>query len=137
MACWPAGIVARLVVQDGTTTNANPFVNGQQWNISAVRPAYLQDLRSYNGSVIPFFVHIAVGSVNHVAWDAKVPLATFPYGSVVEMTLEGTPVHPFHLHVWHMQVLPLALAAVQWGWLMAFSLFLCISANGCDVCIMG
>jgi FtsP/CotA-like multicopper oxidase with cupredoxin domain len=70
------------------------------------RPASLQNLTfatvpDLNRNVS---FHMSYDSINDMSWDPSTPLATIGYDEVHEWTLVGTSGHPFHLHLYHMQV---------------------------------
>ena len=92
-------LVAELIVGDIET---NPF-NLQDWIPD--RPASLQDTRSL---VIPeenkFIVDISRDSINGLHWDSRIPQAVIAYGAVHEWSISDSIDHPFHLHLYHMQV---------------------------------
>ena len=68
------------------------------WSASSPRPDYLRDLRN----VTPDANYTMV--VHAMVWDAATPNHTLVYDSVQEWTIEASAFHPFHLHVFHMQV---------------------------------
>ena len=43
--------------------------------------------------------------VNNVDWDPNVPLRDILFDTIQEWTLKNTGNHPFHIHVYHMQVI--------------------------------
>lgn len=69
------------------------------------RPDLLKDILS---EVVPeenkFEVKLGFDYVNDVMWSASDPIATIAYNQVHEWTLLETELHPFHLHMYHMQV---------------------------------
>ena len=98
---WGGGQVATLITTVGTITAATPYANGGAWLPS--RPLYLQDLRSATvGNT--YDISMSAAQINGKRWDMNVPLATMQYDVVQEWTISGTGAHPFHLHIYHMQV---------------------------------
>eukprot|EP00004_Rigifila_ramosa_P028489 TRINITY_DN968_c1_g1_i8.p1 TRINITY_DN968_c1_g1~~TRINITY_DN968_c1_g1_i8.p1 ORF type:complete len:471 (+),score=91.80 TRINITY_DN968_c1_g1_i8:56-1468(+) len=94
--------VTSIVATTGTPSAATPWdPTGAAW--TPVRPYYLRDLRSesFDGSLT---LQITANSIGGKSWNADVPLSTVAYGSVQEWTLQSTNVHPFHLHLYHMQI---------------------------------
>ena len=81
---------------DGT----NPL---QEW--IPQRPYALQDLRDFT---VPddhtLEIKLGYDYVNGEKWDPETPLATIEYDSVYEWVLHQTAKHPFHIHLYHMQV---------------------------------
>ena len=47
-------------------------------------------------------------TINGQTWDAAVPLETIDYGDISQWTIRGSGGHPFHLHLYHMQVRQIA-----------------------------
>ena len=43
--------------------------------------------------------------INGQNWDPLSPMDYFTYGNVHEWTISGSGLHPFHLHVYHMQTI--------------------------------
>jgi hypothetical protein len=80
----------------------NPYVM-EEW--VPVRPAALQSLM---GLSVPanntLTVRLGYDYVNDLQWDPAIPIATIAYNEVYEWTLLQTAIHPFHLHLYHMQV---------------------------------
>jgi hypothetical protein len=52
-----------------------------------------------------FSITLGFDYVNDQQWDPATPMATIPYNQVHEWTLEQTSRHPFHIHLYHVQVL--------------------------------
>ena len=70
-----------------------------------VRPYALADLLN---ETVPqentFTVTLGYDHVNSLQWNPAIPVATIGYNQVHEWTLRGTAEHPFHLHLYHMQI---------------------------------
>ena len=69
------------------------------------RPYALQDLRNFDvpdGNTLE--IKLGYDYVNGKKWDPETPLATIDYDSVHEWVLHQTAKHPFHIHLYHMQV---------------------------------
>lgn len=69
------------------------------------RPHALQDLRNLavpDGNTLE--IKLGYDYVNGKKWDPETPLATIDYDSVHEWVLHQTAKHPFHIHLYHMQV---------------------------------
>jgi suppressor of ftsI len=105
--------VATIKVSSNNTTSseaaatATPFEKGQNhWTSS--RPPYLADLRE-----LPVDDTLAITmsetAINQMPFSLETPLCNpngqdFKYNSVVEWTLLSTTSHPFHSHMYPMQV---------------------------------
>ena len=69
------------------------------------RPDSLQNLLSLSlpeGNTLT--LRLGYDYVNDQRWDPENPIATIAYNQVHEWTLLQTILHPFHLHLYHMQV---------------------------------
>ncbi len=95
--------VANIVVGGTTDTSVNPYAeNGvSQW--SALRPGYLRDLR---GELLGDSEKIRMGarSVLGSKFDGLTPNLVKDANGVQEWSLNGATNHPFHLHIYHVQV---------------------------------
>ena len=70
-----------------------------------VRPYALQDLRELPVPADNYFsIKLGYDYVNSVKWDPLVPLKTIAFDSVHEWVIHQTAQHPFHLHLYHMQI---------------------------------
>jgi FtsP/CotA-like multicopper oxidase with cupredoxin domain len=77
---------------------------GGTW--SAVRPAYLTDLRART-DVEERPISMGARTINGSKWDPDVPTFSIPAGSdglVQQMRIRGATQHPYHQHVYHMQM---------------------------------
>jgi suppressor of ftsI len=70
---------------------------------SATRPVYLQDLRTAT-DVSAENVDIGNRGINGSKYNIDVPTFTLPASDIQEWDIKGASRHPFHLHVYHMQV---------------------------------
>jgi len=106
--------VANILVngQQGNQA-AHPFVENQDGSInteatwSAERPLYLRDLRFLNGEPVNTeTVNMGARTINGSKFDMMNP--TFAYdateNAIQDWTLKGARNHPFHLHIYHVQV---------------------------------
>ena len=81
---------------------SNPYVM-EEW--IPERPYAFRDLRTLevpDGNT--FSVRLGYDYVNDEQWDPDVPIATIGFDQVHEWTLRQTVSHPFHIHLYHMQV---------------------------------
>ena len=74
---------------------------GGTW--SAQRPGYLSDLRAET-NVENRSVNMGARTINGSKWDPDVPTFTIPVGAVQELTIKGATQHPYHQHVYHVQM---------------------------------
>lgn len=69
------------------------------------RPYSIKDM---SNETVPdankFSVSLGFDYVNNEQWNATVPLATIAWDQVHEWTLYQTKLHPFHLHMYHLQI---------------------------------
>ncbi len=84
--------------------NVGPWANGATGGTwSAARPAYLRDLRGVN-PVERRSVNMGARTINGSKWDPDVPTFTIPTGAVQELRIKGATQHPYHQHVYHVQM---------------------------------
>jgi FtsP/CotA-like multicopper oxidase with cupredoxin domain len=74
---------------------------GGTW--SAVRPAYLRDIRGET-NVENLSINMGARTISGSKWDPDVPNFQIPAGSVQELRIKGATQHPYHQHVYHMQM---------------------------------
>lgn len=94
--------VANVVVQGTANASPSPYnTNGSTW--ISQRPGYLRDLR---GASLAHSETINMGArtINGSKWDHHVPNFTLQTNGVQEFNLKGATNHPFHLHIYHVQV---------------------------------
>ncbi len=95
------------VVADGTLTPnslVGPYSNGATGGTwSANRPSYLRDLRG-ESAVENRSINMGARTINGEKFDAVVPTFSIPAGLVQEWTIKGATNHPFHQHVYHVQM---------------------------------
>jgi len=70
---------------------------------SATRPVYLRDLRTFT-SVNTETVDLGNRGINGSKYNIDVPTFSLPDSDIQEWDINGGSRHPFHLHVYHMQV---------------------------------
>ena len=110
--------VGFLVATAGQVTAASPYAGTRSSSSSGgsssssssssstwepARPKYLQDLRAAAVGA-SFTIRMSPSQISGKGYSASTPLATAQYDTVQEWTLAVTNEHPFHLHVYHMQV---------------------------------
>jgi FtsP/CotA-like multicopper oxidase with cupredoxin domain len=102
-------------VNVGSTRVANVFVDGtadplpHPWAADgsstwfSQRPDYLRDLRGETPANTET-INMGARTINGAKFDHDVPTFTLPASGVEEWTLKGALNHPFHLHVYHVQI---------------------------------
>lgn len=102
-------VVANVFADGPTDSSVHPFAasgdvnGGPTW--SAVRPAYLRDLRGVpNNQLNTETVSMGARTINGSRFDHHVPTFTVPTDQVQEWTVKGARQHPFHLHIYHVQM---------------------------------
>jgi hypothetical protein len=97
-----------LKVVGGTTTAASPWeggIIGTAWE--PARPAYLASLPG-QPTQDTYSVTMSGGQINGQQWDPDVPLSRnggFQLNNLEEWSIGGSGAHPFHIHLYHMQVI--------------------------------
>ena len=98
--------VANLVA-DGdqpADTDVGPWSNGPTGGVwSLTRPDYLRDLRDEN-QVERRKISMGARTINGSKWDPDVPNLSIVAGSVQELSIKGATQHPYHQHVYHVQM---------------------------------
>jgi FtsP/CotA-like multicopper oxidase with cupredoxin domain len=103
--------VADIVVTGGANPlyHGHPFANDasvdnyeRTW--SALRPDYLRDLRNESGNLNRETVYMGATTINGERYDKHNATFTLRANAVQDWTLTGARNHPFHLHIYHMQV---------------------------------
>jgi FtsP/CotA-like multicopper oxidase with cupredoxin domain len=95
--------IASVLVDGAGDTTVGPWsdgATGTTW--SATRPDYLRDLRGET-SVHNETLSMLARSINGTPFDPDVPTFTLPADQVQNWTLNAANIHPFHLHVYHVQ----------------------------------
>ena len=83
-------------------TGSNSISNLETW--TPERPIYLTDLTAEDIEDDSFTVTISFESINGVTYDMDTPLATVSYGKVQQWTIDNADLHPYHMHLYHMQI---------------------------------
>jgi len=94
-------LVANVTVGVNGDTGPNPFGSGASW--TPKRPAYLRDLRGVAG-VNRETVRMGARTINGSKFDHMTPTFELSANSAQEWSLNGAAQHPFHLHVYHVQI---------------------------------
>ncbi|WP_428267771.1 multicopper oxidase family protein [Haliangium sp.] len=96
--------IANVFVDGAGDPGPHPFAEDGVSTWSANRPAYLRDLRAETG-VNTEAVKMGARTINGSKFDHMSPTFTLPADSVQEWSINGAAMHPFHLHVYHVQTL--------------------------------
>ena len=99
-----AGEVVANVFTDGTADSGpDPYDGDGVTAWSAQRPAYLRDLRNDQVDNTET-ITLDATSINGEQYDVDNPNFVLPASGLQEWTLQGARNHPFHLHIYHIQV---------------------------------
>lgn len=96
-------VVANVLVDTDLPTNpgASPYDGELTW--FSKRPGYLRDLRKLD-ALYPRNIVMGGRTVNGERYNPNVPTFTMDANGVQQFSLEGAANHPFHLHIYHLQV---------------------------------
>jgi FtsP/CotA-like multicopper oxidase with cupredoxin domain len=97
--------VANVVVGGTGDTTVGPWSEGPTgitWE--AERPSYLRDLRSITVPINTESISMGARTVNGEKFDADVATFAINADAIQEWTIRGARQHPFHLHVYHVQM---------------------------------
>ncbi len=101
------GNVVANVYADGSlpsNPNVGPYANGSNGGTwSAIRPSYLRDLRGVI-QVVNKSISMGARTINGDKFDADVPTFKVSQLDVQEWQIKGATNHPYHQHVYHMQM---------------------------------
>jgi FtsP/CotA-like multicopper oxidase with cupredoxin domain len=95
--------VANVVISGPPDTSVHPYAEDGVSMWSAKRPKYLRDLRGIT-NVNEETISMGARTINGGKFDHDVPAFTLAADKTQEWTIKGANRHPFHLHIYHMQV---------------------------------
>jgi len=95
--------VANIYVDGPADTSVHPYADDGSSTWSAVRPDYLRDLRDVTVSNTES-IRMGARSVLGSKFDADNANLTLVADGIQEWSLNGAVNHPFHLHIYHVQV---------------------------------
>ena len=95
--------VANIVIGGATDSTAHPYDDDGVSPWTAFRPAYLRDLRTEDVADSEK-IRMGARSVLGRKFDHHTPNLTKDANGVQEWSLNGATNHPFHLHIYHVQV---------------------------------
>jgi hypothetical protein len=99
--------IAQVYVDGVNTTGAHPFAEGgEEFGTTwlSYRPEYLADLRDLP-VVDSETIRMGARSVLGRKFDAEIPNLIKDANGVQEWSIKGATNHPFHLHIYHVQVI--------------------------------
>jgi len=94
-------VVANLFADGAGNIAPNPFDNGGTWK--AARPDYLRDLRDETPDNTET-VRMGARTINGSKFNHDIPTFELPADGLQAWGLNGARNHPFHLHVYHVQM---------------------------------
>ncbi len=94
-------VVANVFADGAGNTGPSPYDNGQPWE--ANRPDYLRDLRDEVPDNTET-VRMGARTINGSKFDHDIPTFELPADGLQAWGLNGARNHPFHLHVYHVQM---------------------------------
>jgi FtsP/CotA-like multicopper oxidase with cupredoxin domain len=95
--------VASINVDESIPDNGPSPFNAADTTWFSKRPNYLQDLRNQTPNHQDT-INMGARTVAGSKWDHAVPNFTLETNGVQEFKLKGATNHPFHLHIYHVQV---------------------------------
>jgi FtsP/CotA-like multicopper oxidase with cupredoxin domain len=99
---WGSTLIAPMVIFDVASPQGSEEGTLEPW--VPARPLYLTDLRSEAIAANTFEVSMQRSTINNEYYDPAIPLASLPFGPFQQWNLINTGEHPFHLHVYHVQI---------------------------------
>ncbi|MGK2926338.1 MAG: multicopper oxidase domain-containing protein, partial [Lysobacterales bacterium] len=96
-------VVASIAVAGTANTGPSPYNGNTNFTWQSPRPIYLRNLRSAPVANIET-INMGARTINGSKWDHMVPTFTLSPDGVQEFRIKGATNHPFHLHVYHVQV---------------------------------
>jgi FtsP/CotA-like multicopper oxidase with cupredoxin domain len=94
-------VVANVFADGAGDAGPSPYDNGQPW--SANRPSYLRDLRDDVPDNTET-VRMGARTINGSKFQHDIPTFELPADGLQAWSLNGARNHPFHLHVYHVQM---------------------------------
>jgi FtsP/CotA-like multicopper oxidase with cupredoxin domain len=97
------GAVANIFVDGTADPSPEPYAGDGITTWSAYRPAYLRDLRGLPVDNTET-VNMGARTINGSKFDHDVPNFSLPANGLQQWSLKGAQNHPFHLHIYHVQI---------------------------------
>jgi len=95
--------VGNIYVDGTSDPTVHPFAADGISTWSAIRPSYLRDLRASTPTNTET-IRLGARTINGSKYDHHAPNITLSANGVQEWSLSGAQNHPFHLHIYHVQV---------------------------------
>jgi hypothetical protein len=96
-------VVATIGIEGSSDPLPHPYAADGVSTWSLVRPTYLRDLRTETPDNFET-VSMGARTINGSKFDHDTPTFVLPATDLQEWTVKGARQHPFHLHVYHMQM---------------------------------
>jgi FtsP/CotA-like multicopper oxidase with cupredoxin domain len=94
-------VVANIIVNGASNSAPSPYDGDSTW--SAFRPDYLRDLRNESVDNTET-VNMGARTINGSKYNNDIPTFELPASGLQEWQLKGARNHPFHLHIYHVQI---------------------------------
>lgn len=94
-------VVANIFADGAGNMGPSPYENGQPWSLD--RPGYLRDLRDETPDNTET-VRMGARTINGSKFDHDIPTFSLNADGLQSWGLNGARNHPFHLHVYHVQM---------------------------------
>ena len=96
-------VVANVFVNGTSDSGPNPWSEDGVSTWFSNRPGYLRDMRGLNPSNFET-VSMGARTINGSRFDHHVPTFSLNADGLQEWTVKGARQHPFHLHIYHVQM---------------------------------
>jgi FtsP/CotA-like multicopper oxidase with cupredoxin domain len=96
-------VVANVFVNGSADPSVHPYDTNIGTTWLSQRPAYLRDLRNLSPSNSET-VSMGARTINGNKFDHHEPTFVLPADGMQEWTVKGARQHPFHLHIYHVQM---------------------------------
>lgn len=96
-------IVQLNVVGSGSSSPSPYAIESSTTQWIPTRPLYLENNLPSPGSNT-YSISMSGAQINGQSWDASTAITSFSFGSLQQWSVTGSGAHPFHLHLYHMQV---------------------------------
>jgi FtsP/CotA-like multicopper oxidase with cupredoxin domain len=98
-------VVANVNVGEPGNSTVGPYSDGATGGLwSANRPDYLRNLLDEPGPFNEQTINMGARTVSGSKFELDVPTFSIDQPGIQEWTIKGATNHPFHLHIYHMQV---------------------------------
>lgn len=97
--------LVELRVSGAGSSTPSPYADegaGTPW--TPARPAYLQNGLGAPSGGNTYSISMSGAQINGQSWDPATAITSFSFGSLQQWSISGSSAHPFHLHLFHMQI---------------------------------